>query len=393
VELRHARGTTRRWAKAPLSKTRTYPVGVTLPVVHLEGEPYDQGRQHGLALREQIACNLDVYYDRFRREGQLERNEARARASQFKPLLKKHPYFGALLGMAAGSGHDLLDLLVLNVRYELLYYQYGVCAVGGADGCSSFAVLPAASANGHLLLGQNWDWIPDVKGAVVHTRELDGLETLSFTEAGIVGGKIGLNSAGLGLAINGLMTTVDDWSRMVLPFHVRCYEILRSRTLGAARSAVVDSPRSCSANFLLAQRPDLAVDIEAAPDVVRELRPESEMLTHTNHFLEPSQLGVVEPPAERRPHSYSRLGRLRQLLDARAPLAVGDLEVALRDHDNFPDGICRHENPADSSEEWCVTVTSAIMDLDDQTLQLTDGRPCEHVYERASIPPTSLLGH
>ena len=72
--------------------------------------------------------------------------------------------------MAAGSGHDLLDLLVLNLRYELLYYQYGVCAIGGADGCTAFAVLPAASANGHLLLGQNWDWIPEVKGAVLFTR-------------------------------------------------------------------------------------------------------------------------------------------------------------------------------------------------------------------------------
>jgi isopenicillin-N N-acyltransferase like protein len=393
VGLRHAGGTKADTDKAGSANTKTYPLGVTLPVVHLEGEPYDQGRQHGIALRDRIACNLDVYYDRFQREGQLDRHEARARASQFRPLLEDHPYFAALLGMAAGSGQDLLDLLVLNVRYELLYYQYGVCAVGGADGCTSFAVLPAASANGHLLLGQNWDWIPQVKGAVLHTREPDGLETLSFTEAGIVGGKIGLNSAGLGLAINGLMTTVDDWSRRVLPFHVRCYEILRSRTLGAARSAVVETPRSCSANFLLAQLPDLAVDIEAAPDTVRELRAVSELLAHTNHFLEPSRLGVVEPPAERRPHSYSRLARMREILDARAPMAVGDLEVALRDHDNFPDSICRHENPEDSSEEWCVTVTSAIMDLNDLSLQLTDGRPCEHLYEGASIPHTSLLGH
>lgn len=282
---------------------------------------------------------------------------------------------------------------MLNVRYELLYYQYGVCAVGGADGCTSFAVLPAASDNGHLLLGQNWDWIPEVKGAVLHTRELDGLETLGFTEAGIVGGKIGLNSAGLGLAINGLMTTVDDWSRMVLPFHVRCYEMLRARTLSAARSVVVDSPRSCSANFVLAQTPDLALDIEAAPDSVRELQAESGTLAHTNHFLDPGQLGVVEPPAERRPHSYSRLARMRELLDARAPVTIGDLEVALQDHDDFPDSICRHENTDDPPEEWCVTVTSAIMDLHDLSLRLTDGRPCEHLYEATSIAHTALVGH
>jgi isopenicillin-N N-acyltransferase like protein len=365
---------------------------VTLPVVHVEGEPYDQGRQHGVALRDQIGHNLDVYYDRFQREVQLTPEEARARAAVYTPLLDGGPYFDALRGMALGSGHSLLDLLVLNVRYELLYYQYGVCGIGGPDGCTSFAVLPPASANGHLLLGQNWDWIPQVRGAVVHTQEPDGLETLSFTEAGIVGGKIGLNSVGLGLTINGLLSTADDWSRLEMPFHVRCYEILHRRSLREAVGLVAAGKRSCSANFLLAQTPDRAVDVESAPDSVRELWPEVFTLVHTNHFLDPDKLGVVEPVSERRPHTYWRQTRMQTLLDARAPVAVGDLEMALRDHDNYPDGICRHENPADPPEEWCITVTSAIMDLEDLSLRVTDGPPCEHLYESFSIPHTALLG-
>ena len=176
---------------------------MALTVVHVEGEPYAQGHQHGVALRDQIGHNLAVYYDRFQREVQLGPEEARARAARYQPRLDGGPYFDALKGMAAGSGHALLDLLVLNVRYELLYYEYGVCGVSGPDGCTAFAVLPPASATGHLLLGQNWDWIPEVRGAVLHSREPDGLETLTFTEAGIVGGKLGLNSTGLGLTING----------------------------------------------------------------------------------------------------------------------------------------------------------------------------------------------
>src|SRR6185503_18348358 len=127
--------------------------------------------------------------------------------------------------------------------------------------------------SGHLLMGQNWDWIPEVQGAMLHTREPDGLEILAFTEAGIVGGKIGLNSAGLGLAINGLLSTADDWSRLEMPFHVRCYEILRRRSLPEAVRLVVAGKRACSANFLLAQTPAQAVDVESAPDTVRELEP------------------------------------------------------------------------------------------------------------------------
>ncbi len=362
-------------------------------MVHVDGPPFEQGRQHGLALGEQIAHNLDLYYDRFLREGKLEPAEARARAERFVPLLEGHPYADTLAGVAAGSGLDPIDILALNVRYELLYYQYTACAIGQPDGCTAFAVLPGASANGHLLLGQNWDWIPDVRGAVLHARDADGLETLSFTEAGIVGGKIGLNSAGLGLTVNGLLSTVDDWSRLVAPFHVRCYDILRSRRLHDAVSIVADQPRACSANFLIAQAPDDAVDIEASPDVVRQHAPaESAFIVHTNHFVDPRALGIVEPQVERRPHSHQRLARFQTLLGERAPVAVGDLEAALRDHDNHPDGVCRHENVEDPPEEWCVTVTSAIMDLEERALWLTDGPPCEHLYEATSLAHTALLG-
>src|SRR5439155_5747796 len=135
--------------------------------------------------------------------------------------------------------------------------------------------------NAHLLMGENWDWIPEVQGALLHSRSVDGSpDTLSFTEAGIVGGKIGLNSTGLGLAINGLLTTSDDWSRLVMPFHVRCYEILRQRTLAAAQEVVLSGSRACSANFVLAQVPDQVVDIEAAPDSVCAIGPRRGAVAH-----------------------------------------------------------------------------------------------------------------
>ncbi|MDQ6670392.1 MAG: C45 family peptidase [Chloroflexota bacterium] len=358
---------------------------MTLPVVHVEGGPFEQGRQHGVALRDQIGDNLDVYYDRFQREGQLAPQEARARAARYQPLLEGKPYFDALVGMAAGSGHSLIDLLVLNLRYELLYYQYGVCGISGPDGCTSFAVLPRGSANGHLLLGQNWDWVPRVRGAVLHTLEPDGLETLGFTEAGIVGAKIGLNSVGLGLAINGLLSSADDWSRMELPFHLRCYEILRRRSVREAVEVIVLGNRACSANFVLAQPPEEVVDIEAAPETTRVLRPDGKTLVHTNHFFDPDEVGVTEPVSERRPHTYWRRARMRALLDAHPLVGLDDLEVALRDHTNDPDGICRHENLEDPPEEWCITVTSAIMDLQDLSLRLTDGPPCQYPYEPISL--------
>jgi isopenicillin-N N-acyltransferase-like protein len=354
---------------------------VSLPLVDLDGSPFDQGQQHGAALRRQIAHNLGAYYDRFLREGHLEADEVRGRAASLVPLLEADAeYFAAVRGVARASDQELIDVVMLNVRYELLYYQYSVLPVGGPDGCTSFALQPAATTTGHLLIGENWDWIPEVQGAVLRTSE-----TLSFSEAGIVGGKIGLNAYGIGLCVNGLLSTSDDWSQPVRPFHVRCYEILRSRTLEEAAGVVTGVRRACSTNFVLAQTPDRAVDIEAAPGTSCTFGADDGALVHTNHFLEPEHLGVEEPASERRPHSYTRLARMRELLDARRPLSVEDVQACLRDHDNFPDSVCRHVHPDDPPEEACVTVVSAVMDLHERTLWLSDGPPCERAYEKSEL--------
>lgn len=371
---------------------------MSLPLVHLSGSPLEQGREHGRHLRDRVAHNLTVYFDRFRRETRLEREEVLQRAGRLLSVIERESpdYAAGMRGVAEGAGFSLLEIAALNVRYEILYYQFGAIALAEAhpvdrleapvvDGCTAYAVAPEASENGHLLVGQNWDWIPQVQGAVLHTRHGDGLETLAFTEAGIFGGKIGLNSAGVGLCINGLTTTDDDWSRPVRPVHVRCYEILRSRDFDEAVAVVTGEARACSTNFLVAQAPNRAVDLEAAPNGVRALECENACLVHANHFLEPDALGVTEPPNERRPHSYQRQARMRELLESKRPLSVTDIQEFLRDKQGYPDSICRHANPADPPEEHYVTVTGVVMDLQTREMWITDGPPDLAPFERHAL--------
>ena len=85
-----------------------------------------------------------------------------------------------------------------------------------------------------------------------------------------------------------MMSTKDDWSTLARPFHVRCYEILRSRDFDAAVSVVTSENRACSTNFLIAQTPDKVVDIEAAPGKMRLLECEGGCLVHTNNFTDPA---------------------------------------------------------------------------------------------------------
>ena len=357
-----------------------------LPLVHLGGTPFEQGVTHGRRLKSEIARNLEVYFERFRDEVRLSRAEVLRRASAYAEAIEAQnaDYHATMRGVAAGSGFTLADIAALNVRYEILYYEFGV---GGAanlpDGCTAFALAPAATESGHLLMGENWDWIPQVRGAVLRTEHGRGPATLAFTEAGIVGGKIGLNSAGLGLAINGLTSLDDDWATLRKPFHVRCYEMLRQESLEAAKAVVTGEARACTANFLLAAPPDEIADMEAAPEKVNELEASEGLLVHANHFADPERMR--EAPSERRDYSCHREARLHALLMAGQPLSVADIKEALRDHDGHPNSVCRHEDPDYGPEEHYITVTSVVMDLNEKTMWLSDGPPCENAYEKISL--------
>ena len=362
---------------------------MTFPVVHLTGAPYEQGVQHGQALRERIAHNLEVYFDRFLQEANVGRDEVLRRARRYAAAiaLQNQSYHAGMQGIAAGSGCTLDEIAALNVRYEILYYNRVLMAQNSrlVDGCTAFAVSPAESANGHLLMGQNWDWIPGVAGAMLHTQHEDGLESIAFTEAGIFGGKIGLNSAGLGLAVNGITSMADDWTRLRSPFHVRCYDILRQRRLDDARAVIAGEPRACSANYLIAQAPDQVLDVEAAPDLVNQLSWENGSVVHTNHFVDPEAIAVTEPEPEYRIFSIFRRVRMQSLLADNRPITIAALKSMLRDHTNSPRSICRHEHVSAPVDEQYRTVTCIIMDLEEKLLHVTDGPSCENRFESLAL--------
>lgn len=358
---------------------------MTIPLVRLEGPPRAQGAQHGEALREQIGHNLELYFARFERELKLSRAETLDRAGRYAEAIRAHSpaYYEGMAGIAAGAGRSLGEIAALNVRYELFYDEFAERPM--PDGCTAFALLPEATAEGHLLLGENWDWIAGVRGAVLHTHEPDGLSTLAFTEAGIFGGKIGLNSAGLGLMINGLTSQDDDWSRLRRPFHVRCYEVLRRRDLDAALGVVAGEERSCSANFLIAQAPDQVVNLETSPDRAGASRCVDGCLVHSNHFVDPAALGVEERNVENNPHSRRRHARLEALLRGRGPLGLADVQAALRDHQGHPYSICFHIDPNEPPEEYYESVISAVADLHAAVLYVSDGPPCTAEYTRYTL--------
>ncbi len=369
-----------------------------LPVLNLKGSPYQIGYNHGKKARPEIEHNLEVYFRRFKSETELSHDVAVSRAAKFLEVINKvsPEYAETMKGVAVGSRQEILDITALNVRYELMYSQFskiGLKPMPKTFGCTAFAALPTAVDNGHLIMAQNWDWIPEVKGLFLKVRNANGPDVLSFTEAGVVGGKIGLNSEGVGLLINGIVSSKDDWARLKKPFHVRCWEILRSKTLRGAVKVVAEGQRNCSANFILGQQKTIGlgtvVDIESAPKAVCELGPDRGALAHTNHFSNPRILGVKQVLDEERLSTLQRYRRIQKLLDGTVrtgqKLNLVAAQNMLRDHHGRPESVCRHSNLKLPEYERYETVVSVIIDLHSRKLWATIGSPCSSEYQSMAL--------
>lgn len=376
----------------PVHHGQMTPENAPLQLVELRGGPAEQGRMHGEALRDQIRENVEIYRRRLCNELNLTFEQIESRSAAFAKIFGEvsPEYRKGIDAVAAASNCSVTAISMLNARYELMYSAYSDMGIAEArGGCTSIAVSRALTTDGHLWIGQTWDWIPDVRCAILDVYE-DDLRILAFTEAGIVGGKIGMNSRGVGLLINGLLTNLDDWAQPGVPFHVRTWGILRSRTLSEALGSATKGAHPCSANFLIAQsRPtEAVVAIEVSPKGFSRIIPEHGILVHTNHFLSPSPEGVWEPLGDEKVSSANRLRQAKDLLStwiAKGHISPENLRQLLRDHLGYPDSICSHPDPTISPNEQMQTMFAILMDLDALQMSFASELPCTAEFRLLSF--------
>jgi isopenicillin-N N-acyltransferase like protein len=363
-----------------------------LPLLHLQGSPYRQGVQHGRRLRNQIASNVEVYRARMRASG-LTDDGINERARQYLGVFTREDavYRAIMDGIVEGSGRPLLDIALLNARYELLYSawsEFGRPTAASIDGgdCTSFGGAGVFEGGG-VQIGQNWDWFTGVEGALLQWKSGD-TTVLGFTEAGVAGAKIGLNSAGVGLCVNGLGTSADSWKTSSVPFHLRTWRILQSTSLEqAVGHALVPQP-ACSANFFIGSTARGVVDLETSPLGSRLLhQPSGKPLVHANHFRNPDALGVHESWLETgRVSTFHRCDRMQSLLhETEAPVPRDRLHEAMRDHDGGPLAVCRHPVEADPEDLRTHTAFAVHLELDERRMSYTWGPPCESEFTTVAI--------
>ena len=363
----------------------------TVPILTVEGDAHACGFAHGRRFAREIAENLTTYLRRFAASG-LGREQALAEAARWRDAIAAQSacYAQEMQGIAEGSGQDELSITLLNARYELAFTLFGQEAIrqragelldAGLDGCTTFGLTPEVTADRHSWLGQNWDWLEGVHGRtfVLQARRKDKPSFICLTEAGIAGGKMGVNECGVGLVENGLASSHDGRNPYRKPFHMRCRDVLDAERRDGAIEAVTGTARTCSANFIIGEAGGSIVDIETSPDHVSHQFPTDGIVTHSNHFL---SAGHGELLLERiSPHTLQRVNRMRALLEPhRGRLSFAHMRAAMSDHVGAPFAICRHPDPTEASAKRTMTAGAVLIDLEERVMHVANGPPCSNEY-------------
>jgi len=344
------------------------------PILELKGTPFEKGYEHGLKAAAQIEISIDTYKDMFNEFASLSWEEALIKAMDYLPYIESYAFelVEEMKGIADGAGKTFAEILALNVRSELVLNN-------NKDGCTSIFSLDDKS----VYLGQNWDWKKNQKEALVVLKILDAEKPniLMITEGGIVG-KLGLNERGLGVCMNAL---ASSGSGLGVPVHIILRQILESLNLGDAVEVVDKAKIAAAANYLIASGEGEGVDIEASPLNYHVLIRDKNYMTHTNHFISPL-LANFDLGKSLFPDTFVRLSRANSLMREESQVSTfSKLQTIFKDHMNYPDAICRHEDTNDPQSKRMETIFSLIMDLKKQHMYISRGQPCINEYHKITF--------
>lgn len=280
-------------------------------------------------------------------------------------------------GIARGAGVDFGQVMAINARTELL-------AGAGVPECSVIGVSAERSGEG-VLLAQNWDWHPDAARSLVlwtvPTPTGGWLTTL--TEAGMLA-KMGLNSHGLAVAINLLVSSADTMELAGTPIHVVLRALLEHcGDMAQAEALLTDNAYSASTaiSVALAGEPDGLRTFEVSPNGVNAISARRGVLLHTNHFLGPTG-DAVDVTRRDWPDTIARLAEAERLAGRAERIDPETVKSLLRSHDAGRLAVCCHDpaNPryADRQE----TLASIVIHVGGGYLEVAHGPPCEAPYAR-----------
>jgi isopenicillin-N N-acyltransferase-like protein len=346
------------------------------PLIRVRGSHRAIGRQIGETCSDQVrqsivkACNLiDSIYEYIL----LDWDGAKIQARKYVPFVQERlpQYVEELLGIAEGAQVDFDDLAVLNVMEAVTMDALHLTK------CTSIAVNDDVTADGHVLIAHNEDWLPEDEADVyiVHAMPEDEPAFLAMTYGGLLP-NIGFNAAGIAQCCD---SVYPNDSRIGIPRVFASRAVLSARTPSEAIRHMLVPHRAAGYNHLLAHESGEIYNVEVSARRFAIQYAEDGYLVHTNHYLDPRMQAIENEPDELIA-TRVRYFRALRLLKSTPLHTIKSLQSIQRDHINYPNSICNHAvadlRPLDREK----TINALVMDLTARTMHLAWGNPCENQY-------------
>jgi isopenicillin-N N-acyltransferase-like protein len=354
------------------------------PVLHdappsflrVAGSHREIGRQIGEAFSPQVHHSLQTarqliesVSDRL----QLEWEGARIQARKYIPFAQeRYPqYVEEVVGIAEGSGVEFDDLAVLNVMEAVTMDALHLTK------CTSMAVNDERTADGHVLVAHNEDWMPEDEADVyvLHVTPDDEAPFLAMTYGGLLP-NIGINAHGIAQCCD---SVYPNDSRIGIPRVFASRAVLAARTPAEALGSMLVTHRAAGYNHLLAHESGELYNVEVSARRFAILYAEDGYLAHTNHYLD-RQMQAIESEPDELLSTRVRYFRTLRLLKGETLHSVKSLQAIQRDHVNFPNSICNHavEDLVPMDRE--KTINALVIDLTARAIHMAWGNPCENQY-------------
>lgn len=326
------------------------------------GTPYEVGQQHGQGASNLIAGTIAFYESLFIENSGLDWQGVTRVASEFEPVIRRKwpAYYEEMRGVAEGSGKTVLDIIAINVRTEI---NFGLAT----DGCTA---MSWHTPNGESWLAQNWDWKTAQKVNIIllHIIQPGKPEIKMVTEAGLIG-KIGLNSAGVGVCLNAIFAKGMDPTR--IPCHLGLRLALECQSFSEAVAKLEKYGVASACHYLLADGDNGGLGIEWSSLDSRHVQQDDQgRVFHSNHYLAFGDKMRETPWKD----SFARVDRIRHLANGldREHLGHESIFSIFKDEDGLPGAICRKQAAPKSTS---ATLFNIIMELKERRAWVALGKP------------------
>lgn len=347
-----------------------------IPLIHIYGSHYQMGCQIGETCREQVKHSVEnahsLISDAFERL-QLTWEGAQIQARKYIPFAEeRYPqYIEELQGIANGACVSYDDVAVINAMEAVTMDALHLTK------CTSMAVGPERSANGHTFAAHNEDWLPEDESDVflIHARPEDEPPFLAITYGALLP-NIGLNAYGI---VQCCDSVNPSDCRIGIPRVIVSRAVLAARTPGEAIQHTLVRHRAAGYNHLIAHESGELYNVEVSARRFALLYAEDGAIVHTNHYLDP-QMQELQTDPDTLIATRVRYFRASRLLKGTRLHTMATLQAIQKDHVNHPDSICNHADPAKKNLDREKTITALILDATERQIHAAWGNPCENRY-------------